>query len=96
MTDKHVELFKGAFVEQLGYTLACCVFAFVMLLLDGFLATSYTGLFAQGDKLLYFFKLCAHVVLLYNEYFIGVITCWGLRKAQSMCRKSTSGEGTRC
>jgi hypothetical protein len=40
MTHKHVELFKRALVEKLGYALAGCIFAFIMLFLYGLFATS--------------------------------------------------------
>ena len=60
MTHKHIELFKRAFVQKLGDTLAGCIFAAFMLFFDGFLTTAETRFGAKLDEFFYFFELAAH------------------------------------
>ncbi len=61
MTHKHVQFFERAFVKELGYAFAGCVFAAFVLFVDGFLATAETRFGAKLDEFFYFFKLAAHM-----------------------------------
>ncbi len=60
MAHKGVELFKRAFVEELGNALAGSEFAAFVLFVDSFLAATEVGFFAQFDEFLHFFELCTH------------------------------------
>ena len=62
--DKHVEFFKRTLVQQLGDTLASGVFDFLVLFLDGFLTSDEACFRALVYKLLDFFNLFAHVVVI--------------------------------
>lgn len=61
MAHKHVELFKRAFVEELGDTFAGGVFTALVLFLDCLFAAADTGFGAHVDKLFYFFELVTHI-----------------------------------
>ena len=57
---EHVEFLEGTLVQQLRDAFTGCVFAFLVLFLNGFLAATEAGFRALVDKLLDFFCLFAH------------------------------------
>ncbi len=61
VTHKHIDFLKRAFVKKLVDTFAGCIFATVVLFLNGFFAAAEAGFIAQGYKLLYFCKLITHI-----------------------------------
>ena len=72
---EHIQFLERTFVQKLGDTFAGCVFASFVLLGDSLFAAAQTGLFALGYQFLYFFKLTAHLCLLYGfcelaDYFL--------------------------
>ena len=60
MLNEHVHFLETAFVQQQGDALACCQFAFLVLLGNGLLATADASLLAEFHQLLDLFCLIAH------------------------------------
>ena len=57
---EHVHFFEATFVQQHGDTFTGCIFTLVVLLLNGFFATTQACRSTTVDKLFYLFKLIAH------------------------------------
>ena len=62
MEFEHIHLLEGAFVQEQFDAFACRGLTFGVLLLDGFFATAEACFLAKLDKLLYLFKLFAHIL----------------------------------
>ena len=60
---EHVEFFEATLVEQHVDAFARGVFAFGVLAVNAFLAAAHASFLPEFDKLLYFFKLLAHIGL---------------------------------
>ncbi len=60
---EHVEFFEAALVEEHVDAFTRGVFAFGVLAVNAFLAAAHASFLSQFDKLLYFFKLLAHIGL---------------------------------
>ncbi len=60
---EHVEFFEATLVEEHVDALASRVFPFGVLAVDTFLAAAHASFLPEFDKLLYFFKLLAHIGL---------------------------------
>ena len=67
MLHEHIHFFKASFIKEHGYTFTCSVLSFIMLLVDGFRASTQTSLRTKLYQFFYFFKLVTHGISLYMD-----------------------------
>ena len=63
MFNEHIHFFETAFIQQHGNAFTGSVFTFLVLLGDGLFTSAQTCYRTTFNKLLYFFKLVAHLLI---------------------------------